>query len=370
MMAAIDAFTPAEISVIRMFASAFRGAPTADLIARFAAARPHGVTAAQQLDFLIDNTLAGSPFTAMAPGSSHATFAAALVDTLTFSTSISAATKAFWAAELASSVGAFASRGAFTAWVIDLVIDYAGNDADLRALKAEVTERTETAAAFALSPSGATWNGQGWGQLLAAQATAVTPPYTDAYDSSPTTAPGAASGGTGPSIQVIGGAGNDTLTISNGGSDTFVFERSGALNGTDTIHGFTSTADKLNVTAFTSAAITAAAAPINGAVGGSFAGVPTTAELVFNQAEGLLSSVDFNPAAAGGRFVLPDGGRSVVAVTVDPTGSGGDAIHSPVRLYFVENGAAPGLSDLSVSLVGIVHGTVEPTLAQMFAALS
>lgn len=156
----------------------------------------------------------------------------------------------------------------------------------------------------------------------------------------------------------------------NGGVDTFVFEKTGALNGTDTILNFTAASDKLNVTAFTGAPVAAASPQINATAGGTFAGVATTAEFIYNKAQGQLSPADFATTATAGMFVLADGARSVVAVTADPTGSRGDAAATTVQLYFVENGAAAGLSDLSVSLVGIISGPVELTLGEIFTALT
>lgn len=151
----------------------------------------------------------------------------------------------------------------------------------------------------------------------------------------------------------------------NGGADTFVFEASGALNGSDTVIDFTRASDKLRMTAFTGGAIGAFSAPINAALGGSFAGVSTTGELIFNKAGGLLSAADFSASAAAGKFVLADGARCVVAVTADPTGAQGDAANTPVRLYYVTNGADAGTSDLTVSLVASISGPDELSLADI-----
>ena len=94
----------------------------------------------------------------------------------------------------------------------------------------------------------------------------------------------------------------------------------------------------------------------------------TTAEFIFNKGQALLSSADFATSAAAGKFVLADGGRCVVFVTADPTGARGDAANTAVHIYFVENGAAAGLDDLSVMLVGVLSGPVEPTLSDLFTA--
>lgn len=176
------------------------------------------------------------------------------------------------------------------------------------------------------------------------------------------------------------GAGPDggTFTLSagvnvnggNGGADKFVFDASAALNGHDTILNFTPASDKLDVSAFAGAPIAAASPSINATTGGTLAGVATTAEFIFNKALGSLSSTDFATTATPGKFALADGTRCLVAVTADPTGARGDAANTPVALYYVVNGAAAGLDDLSVMLVGTVSGPVELTLSDIFWALS
>lgn len=175
------------------------------------------------------------------------------------------------------------------------------------------------------------------------------------------------SGGAGDDV-LRGGGGADVLD-GGGGADRFVFEKTAAANGQDAIVGFVAGSDKLDATLFVGGAITAAAASIDGATGGTFAGPPTTAQFVFNKAFGGLSASDFATAPAAGKFIIADGARYVVAVTLDATGAAGDAANTPVSIYFVENGADVGLSDLSVSLVGSVSGPAEITLAQIYAAL-
>ncbi len=169
---------------------------------------------------------------------------------------------------------------------------------------------------------------------------------------------------------VLRGGGGDDVLDGAGGADRYVFERTGAANGRDAIVGFVAGVDKLDATAFAAGAITAAAPSINGATGGTFVGPPTTAQFVFNKALGSLAASDFATVPAAGRFVIADGARCVVAVTIDPTGAAGDAANTAVSIYYVENGATAGLADLSVSLVGTVSGSVELTLAQIFTALS
>ena len=83
-----------------------------------------------------------------------------------------------------------------------------------------------------------------------------------------------------------------------------------------------------------------------------------------------MSSAHFSVTAAAGKLVLADGTKSVVAVTADPTGTRGDAANTAVSLYYVENGPAAGLGDLTVSLVGTVSGPVELTLGEIFAAMN
>ena len=133
---------------------------------------------------------------------------------------------------------------------------------------------------------------------------------------------------------------------------------------------FTAASDKLDVSAFAGAAISAASPSINASVGGTLAGVATTAEFIYNKASTALSSTDFATANAAGKLVLADGAKCVVVVSADPTGARGDGANTPVALYYVENGAAAGLSVLTVSLVGTVSGPVELTLGDIFAALS
>ena len=156
----------------------------------------------------------------------------------------------------------------------------------------------------------------------------------------------------------------------NGGSDTFVFERTAAANGHDTLQNFTPASDKLDFREFAGAAIAAAGVSINAAAGGTLAGVATTAEFVYNAALGVLSASNFSVAAAAGKLVLAEGAKSVVAVTADPTGARGDAANTRVSLYYVENGPAAGLDDLSVALVGTISGPVELTLAEIFGAMT
>lgn len=156
----------------------------------------------------------------------------------------------------------------------------------------------------------------------------------------------------------------------DGGSDTFVFEASAALNGVDTIVNFSPGADRLNVTAFTGAPVIAAGTAVDGAIGGVFSGLATTAQFVFNKTGGTLATSDFAATATAGKLVLTDGARYVVAVTADPTGAFGDAANTPVSLYYVVNGAASGLGDLSVGLVGTISSVAELTLADVHVGLS
>ncbi|GMV76375.1 MAG: hypothetical protein AMXMBFR78_33240 [Rubrivivax sp.] len=166
-----------------------------------------------------------------------------------------------------------------------------------------------------------------------------------------------------------GGGGNDTLD-GGSGADTFVLEGTAAANGHDTLLNFTPASDKIDVSAFAGAAVGAASPWIDGAVGGVLAGVPTTAELIYNRAGGTISAADFAAAAQPGKFVLADGGRCVVVVTADPTGAHGDAANTRVALYYAENGPEAGLGDLSVMLVATLDGPLELSLNDVLWALS
>lgn len=157
----------------------------------------------------------------------------------------------------------------------------------------------------------------------------------------------------------------------NGGADRFVFERTGALNGSDQINDFSAATDRLDMTAFINGSITSAAVPIDAVAGGLLGGLPARLERVFNKSTGLLSTSDFATVTSAGKFVLPDNTRVVLVVTADPTGNRGDAANTPMRVYLVDNGSATGLSDLTVSLVGVVNNpNVELTLAEMAGAFS
>ena len=219
---------------------------------------------------------------------------------------------------------------------------------------------------------GAINSGPGNGQLNAATYNPITgalllsfAPGVDAND----LVSAAVNAGAGPDSGSFSLAAGPHIDGGIGGADVFTFEASGVLNGSDTLIDFTRLSDKLRVTAFTGGAINAASSAINAALGGTLAGVATTAELVFNKAGGSLSSADFSVLAATGKLVLADGARSVVAVTADPTGAGGDAANTAVRLYYVENGGLAGLSDLTVSLVATISGPQELSLADIFWGL-
>lgn len=176
-------------------------------------------------------------------------------------------------------------------------------------------------------------------------------------------------------LQLNGGSDTGSLAVSaatvvsgSGGSDRFIFEASGSANGSDTILNFGSN-DKLDVTAFTGTAITAAAAALNAAQGGSLSGGAGTAQFIHGRTT-TLTTADFAETAQAGKFVLADGAKTVIAVSADPTGAHGDAANTPILLYFVENGSAAGLGDLSVSLVGTISGPSELSFADIFGSLS
>lgn len=176
-------------------------------------------------------------------------------------------------------------------------------------------------------------------------------------------------------LQLNNGSDTGSLAVSTGtvvsgagGSDRFVFEASGSANGTDTILNFGSN-DKLDVTAFTGTAITAAATALDATQGGSLSGGAGTAQFIFGRTT-MLTAADFAETAQAGKLVLADGAKTVIAVTADPTGAHGDAANTAISLYFVENGSAAGLGDLSVSLVGTISGPNELSFADIFGSLS
>ena len=156
----------------------------------------------------------------------------------------------------------------------------------------------------------------------------------------------------------------------NGGADTFVFEATGTMNGADTIVNFSAGADRLDVTAFTGAPVSAAAGAVDGALGGTLAGLATTAQFVFNKTGGTIAVSDFAAASTAGKLVVADGARHVVVVTADPTGALGDAANTPMSLYYVDNGATTGLGDLNVTLIATIGGVSELTLADIYTGLS
>jgi hypothetical protein len=153
------------------------------------------------------------------------------------------------------------------------------------------------------------------------------------------------------------------------GDDRFILEASGTLNGSDTFINFVGGSDKIDATAFAGVDITGSRPAIDAEVGGTLTGQSSKVELIFNKGNGLLSSSDFTTGVVSQKFGMPDGTRCVVAVTSDLTGVGGDGDNNPVALYFVVNGPAIGLSDLTVSLVGLVSGPNELTLEEVTEAL-
>lgn len=164
-MAAIDNFTPNAATTVKLFAYAFRSAPTADLVVYGANQLNAGVTPGGLLDFLFNYPVPQSPFTAYSSISSNTAFATALVDNFAFGTSISAPVKAGWVNQLIPLIPQYSSRGAFAYAIEQLVETYNGSDADLLALKNSLAARVEKAALFAQSPAGAVYNGQGFAQL-------------------------------------------------------------------------------------------------------------------------------------------------------------------------------------------------------------
>lgn len=156
----------------------------------------------------------------------------------------------------------------------------------------------------------------------------------------------------------------------NGGIDRYVFESTAALNGVDQIADFSPASDRLDLTAWIGGSVTSTSTPIDLAAGGTLFGSAARLERVFNKPDGLLTVQDFSSIAFAGKLSLVDNGRCIVVVSADPTGARGDAANTPMRVYLVENGAASGLGDLTVSLVGVVSSPTELTMAEMANAFS
>ena len=157
-MSALDDFTPRAATVIKVFAYAFRSAPTADLVAWGADELNGGRTVGGFLDFLFNFPVPQSPFTAYSQIATNTAFCTALVDNFCFGTSIGAAVKAGWVAELVPLVPQYASRGELAVAIAGVVDNYAGSNADVLALKAALAARTENGA----RPSSASTTCSAW----------------------------------------------------------------------------------------------------------------------------------------------------------------------------------------------------------------
>lgn len=176
-MAALDNFTPTAATVIKLFAHAFRSAPTADLVVWGSNELAAGQTPAGLLNFLFSYPVPQSPFTAYSSISSNSAFAAAMVENFAYGSGITAQVKAAWVAAVLPMMGNYASRGDFVLDISRLVETYGGDDAPLLELKAVLAARVDKAAQFALSPAGALWDGEGFAQLMLPLQPAPEPTY-------------------------------------------------------------------------------------------------------------------------------------------------------------------------------------------------
>lgn len=150
--------------VVKAFVYAFQSAPTADLIAQGEQYLESGGTPQQLLNFLFNYNAPNSPYPGF-NGSSDSVFIGQLVDSLAAGTTVSEAKRGEWADALLTMKGAYADRVDFVIAVAVLIETADTDDPDLLAVRASLHDRLDTAAGFAASPDGATYNGQGFGQL-------------------------------------------------------------------------------------------------------------------------------------------------------------------------------------------------------------
>jgi len=167
----------------------------------------------------------------------------------------------------------------------------------------------------------------------------------------------------------------DTTIIDggNGGSDTFVFEKTAALNGADTINGFSNGAlagggDVLNVSAFLGNApvltvVNSYAATLATTNGASY--ITDLAVVLFNKAS--LSSADFALTGNGTTTIgLVNDGQAVFLVTADADGVA-DATNNAYSMYYVEDTLVGAGQNYVVTLVGTINSTTELTHASFSA---
>ena len=177
-------YSPAGISTIKLMAYSLRSAPTADLIAAGSAYIQGGGTPAQILNSLYNANIPQSPFTAYGSAYSDGAFMSALIDNLAYGTTISVSTRAAWAASLTPLVAQFATRGDAVMALTTMIEASNSTDPELSMLKTGLLARAETAAAFAQTPAGATYSGQGFAQLLAPMSATLDPTYVLSADTS------------------------------------------------------------------------------------------------------------------------------------------------------------------------------------------
>lgn len=165
MATSLSSFTTGGQNTIRIFGGLFKSAGTLDLIT---IGGPIATTTQGRADLANvlfayygaapASVLANYPtYTGYASTSTSAQFAATLIDTMTFGTSISTATKDAWKAIVVAALPSFSSRGAAAIALMDLIDTYTGTDVDIMAANNVLDNRTETAAGFALGTTGLTF---------------------------------------------------------------------------------------------------------------------------------------------------------------------------------------------------------------------
>lgn len=167
-MPSLANYDAAEVAVVKLFAYSLRSAPTNDLVQIGASFIEGGGSPAALLNVLFNADIPNSPFDAYAAGSTDAEFMAALVENLTWGIDgVSQATKDAWAESLAPLVALFPTRGDAALKLATVLETNTSTDPELMAIKAGLLARAETAAEFAQSPAGATYDGTGFDQFLA-----------------------------------------------------------------------------------------------------------------------------------------------------------------------------------------------------------
>ncbi|HRD85350.1 MAG TPA: hypothetical protein PLF63_09260, partial [Rubrivivax sp.] len=156
-----------EATIVRLFAYSFAAAPTKDLVVYGVHELTQGAGEAQVVEFLFDQDVPGSPFTAYRDSTPDAEFCAALVERLARDADVDQGTKDAWALYVAARLDALGSRGALVVELSDALDGYTGSNADLLAVRTALQARLQKAVDFALSAEGQTWDRLGWEQLVA-----------------------------------------------------------------------------------------------------------------------------------------------------------------------------------------------------------